>query len=463
MRRLVLLSLGMLIGGGVAHAAEPAGDGSGSASKEDADAAADAMKTQPQVPTVRGGSLGIPSALSANSAQIVVSGQPASSAASTAELPAKIGFDLFSRIGGLQLFDTVKVDVIAESYKQSIPHVDLLVRPVLPRMALREIRDVGFRIGLFGARKTTVSMIKSEAAEESKAGGDPAGSVVSQFVRDQKIALTLGARFLQRSDPDRGVLDFQGASSEAILQFTHGRFTSFEDCKAVRRSSEVAKVQAAATVIAATAVVAGELTELTTLRVKANQLQAGSPSDAALAATAADANKLRALIAPPALGLAPTVTKAVDALADVNITQAASGCKTGGYAVTLFAGVSGTLLHTEKRFDDTQNIENPLFKEARFTVGGDIQTTYSGAGTTLLPRVGVYMAFSRGIWEDRFSTTEDKDIRSFQFEGALYVSGHLAGGLDAVVSFVALKSYGHGGIDFLVNVAPAIGAALGGQ
>ena len=63
---------------------------------------------------------------------------------------------------------------------------------------------------------------------------------------------------------------------------------------------------------------------------------------------------------------------------------------------------------------------------------------------------------SSGVWELFIPGVAVGALYKFELR-------HLAGGLDAVVSFVALKPYGHGGIDFLVNIAPAIGAALGGQ
>ena len=60
------------------------------AAKEKSNAAVDALQTQPQVPAVRGGTLGIPSVPGTFTAQVVVSGQPASTASTdtSTELPA---------------------------------------------------------------------------------------------------------------------------------------------------------------------------------------------------------------------------------------------------------------------------------------------------------------------------------------------------------------------------------------
>jgi hypothetical protein len=151
---------------------------------------------------------------------------------------------------------------------------------------------------------------------------------------------------------------------------------------------------------------------------------------------------------------------------DTKIEDATTACNTDGYRITVFAGLSGTLLHTEAAHDDVArtNTEDPLFKEMRFTFGAEVQSSFTGAGSTLLPRIGFYTTLSHGTWKDRFAAPGlNQDIHPFQVEGGLYVSGHVIGGFDVLLSFVALKSYGAGQTSYLINVAPAIGALLGGK
>jgi hypothetical protein len=464
------------------------GAGSGSADANKVDAVVDAMRLQPQVATVRGGTLGIPAVLGTDGLQITVSGQPASTGPTSAALPDKPGFDMFARLGGLQLFNSLTIDLLAESYKQTLPHVDLTNRPVLPHMRLTEVRDVGFRARWSTDHRATISIIKRYASEAPRVGGTVSGSVVGQFVRQQQLAVTAGLRFLQRSDPTRDVLDFKGAAAETIVQYTLDHIDSNEGCKAGQVAAALTKTQGIQT----------ELLQLDTAHK--NNPAAGLPPDPQISRAIDSANKkanelvtrlssshglddeelesvqdqLSRLIQqtgrlPPAPAPAPAPAPppapapAPSAAAPPPPAQVVDGCKTGGFGVTFFGGFSATMLHTEKLHDEMQHIEDPLFKEVRFTAGGDLRTTFTGPGTTILPRFGAYATLSRGWWHDRFVLSGGKDIDSYQLEAAMYISGHLLGGLDAVVSFVALKPYGHEGYDFLINVAPAVGAVLGGK
>jgi len=500
MRMLVMAVCGVAawFQGVRADTPEP-GSGSAAASaadatnQEKADAATDALRTQPQVPTVRGGTLGIPSVPGTDSLQAIVSGQPASTGPASAQLPDKIGFDVFARLGGLQLFDSFTIDILAESYKQSLPHVDLASRPVLPRMTLTELRDIGFRARWSTDRETKVSVIKRQAAEAPELGADLISSVVGQFVRHHQVTVIAGVRFLQRFDPAHDTLDFNGAASELIGQYTLDHVDDDKVCKNQQLTTARESVVSAAERLSRLPVPAGTAAEVAATRQvlavaneKANaantSLVGPDPDDDTIAKVQKDLDVVArqtdrlasiaasAASAPPVAGPANAPIAAEVALVRDKVNesmrslgQAGASCKTGGYGLTLFAGVSGTMLHTQKLTDDTQHTEDPLFKELRLTAGGDMRTTFTSVGSTLLPRVGAYASLSRGWWHDRFAVSGGKDIDAYQFEAALYVSGHLFGGLDAVVSLVALKPYGEDNFDFLINVAPAIGAALRGK
>lgn len=129
-----------------------------------------------------------------------------------------------------------------------------------------------------------------------------------------------------------------------------------------------------------------------------------------------------------------------------------------------FAGVSGSVLHTRVMQNATMSIEEPLVKELKLTLGAEIQTTGIVRGAKLLPRFGVYTAFTRNYWQHRFTPGAPKAIEGFQWEAAAYVSGHLISGLNALVSVGLLRPYGHDrGIAGIISVAPSIGAVLGGS
>jgi hypothetical protein len=170
--------IGGAIGGGVATANDGGNSGppdvpvssTDSPAAEDAKATLTALRTQPQVPTVRGGTLGIPSVFGSEGLQAILSKQAIGTAPSQ-PLPGKIDFDLFTRLGGLQLFDSFTVDILAESYKQDLAHVDLLTRPVLPHMLLTQLRDIGFRARWTTANNTQVSVIEQHARNAPNIGG----------------------------------------------------------------------------------------------------------------------------------------------------------------------------------------------------------------------------------------------------------------------------------------------------
>jgi hypothetical protein len=518
---IVMVALGAQAGwadpppAGDVEATEPDNPGTTAGSAGDpaqkAEVTLDVLRTQPQVPTVRGGTLGVPAVLGTESLQATLSTQPASSGPSTQQLPGKLGFDLFTRLGGLRLFDSLTVEILAESYHQGLPHADMTAFPVLPQMTLTEIRDVGFRAQWSAGRDSRISEIKTSAVEAAKTGigGTVVGSVVDQFIRRHRFAVTGGVRFLQRADLASDTLDFHGASAEMIGQYTMSHVADDEACKAshvaaarehAERASTKLDVMAAGTAPrdaarsnakkdteSARTTLAKPLDELTDheldsvaddlrtanqhTRVLMQGWASSKPSgdrapeanrhDAANDANGAAANPPAQPPAADANAAAESETHAAHAAA----VAASTGCKTGGYGVTFFLGWSGSLLHTEKVQDDTRNSEEPLFHELRMSFGADLRSTFTGAGTTLLPRVGAYATLSWGWWHDRFATgpMSEQDPHNFQLEGALYVSGHLLSGFDAVVSFVALKPYGHSGTQFLVNVAPAIGAVIGGK
>ena len=470
-------------GSGDSDVAVAAAAGSGAASLPATDVTLEVLRAQPQVPTVRGGTLGIPAVLGTESLQATLSTQPGASSTNTQQLPGKIGFDLFTRLGGLRLFDSFTVDILAESYKQALPHADLMVRPVVPQMTLTGIRDIGFRAQWSAGRDTKISEIKRSAATAAGNGESVVGSVVDQFIRRHRFAITSGVRFLQRTDFASDVLDFQGASAELIGQYTLSRIGDDEACKAKHLDSLRTGVN-----------------KLTTQAKDIPEPSSAAPARAAaVSSVKQDAHSVEGVLAQPGgelsdreldkiddqlrkfslhtrelKSLTPDGHADVDKLSALQTTAtttltsaigANTGCKTGGYGVTFFLGWSGSLLHTQKFEDDTRNSVEPLFRELRMSFGGDLRTTFTGTGTTLLPRIGAYATLSWGWWQDRVTGTPmpDQDPHSFQLEGAFYVSGHLASGFDAVVSFVALKPYGRSGTQFLVNVAPAIGAAIGGN
>lgn len=473
MRRMALAVLCMSIWGEVARADNPPDnhDASGQAAatpppspkptdttspdtqEADAKATSAALQTQAQVPTVRGGTLGIPSSFSSEGLQAMVSSQASTKSSDTQVLPGKIGFDLFTRLGGITLFDHFSVDILAESYKQDLPHVDLLTKPALPRMTLTEVRDVGFRARLSSSRDTKVTVIDNSV----KQGGNVKANVVGRFFRHHEYTFTLGARFLQRSTPDRDALDFHGASGEAIFHYSISKANEDTVCKIktiedINNKLLTAQQASAGRVLAFPSIAIQDIDDDSVNKAQ-GALQHSIDSLIKIEIDASAKNKIDAAKQRGEL-------ESIQA----QLEEDRYACKTGGYGITFFAGVSGTMLHTEAKDDGMVITEDPLFKEARLSLGGEVQSSFTGGGSTLLPRVGGYMTLSRGSWKDLFAGPSiNRNIHPFQFEGGLYVSGHVIGGFDVLVSFVALKSYGSGGTSFLINVAPAIGALLGGK
>lgn len=443
--------------------ADASGPGSGSGSSAEVDAAATlaALQTQAQVPMVRGGSLGIPAVFDSEGLQATIRSQAAGTSTTDKALPGTIGFDLFTRLGGLQLFKHFTVDVIAESYKQSLPHVDLILRPVLPRMVVTEMRDIGFRARLSSSRETQVTVIKNNALQAAKDGTSVKDSVAGQFFRHREISLTLGSRFLQRSIPGRDGLDFKGVAGELIVQGAQAITQQNTACK--RKSADDIKKTHE------------DLTKLAPLLaddIRGRSIPSVYDRDAVEKQREQIETALESLskiiTTPDASAADKDVAAQHKALLhrlDTQLANATTGCNTDGYRISGFLGVSGTLLHTEAAHDDVAgtNTVDPLFKETRWTLGAEVQSSYTD-GSTLLPRVGAYATLSTGTWKDRFVAPGlNQDIHPFQSEVGLYFSGHLIGGFDVLVSFVALKSYGGGQTTYLINVAPAIGAVLGGK
>jgi hypothetical protein len=104
----------------------------------------------------------------------------------------------------------------------------------------------------------------------------------------------------------------------------------------------------------------------------------------------------------------------------------------------------------------------PSFRDLRAAGGVEVRSASRVAGAMAIPRIGLLGSASQARWTNDFAFGKaNAKVRGYQYEVALYMSGHFLGGFSGLVSFGVLKPYGsQEKLQYIVSLAPSIGAPL---
>jgi hypothetical protein len=439
-----------------------------------------ALQSQSQVPRIRGGTLGVPPNDTSRGLQTMVDGKVSSGNTKDVD---KTSLDFYSKLAGLGLTRTLEAEILVERYQEGLPQVTPAMSPVLPAMVLTTMTSVGFRVRwLFWSRNWTVVGIKSPGAHRTDESQEVEAreTVTKLFEGNSGWSVLAGLRFLKRSTTDSAAKDFSGIAGEFSLLYSRQLARAVnQDCKDQagadadkaaqegKVSADSKKKEAQEKVTEADAKVArisGQLVDAATGPNAQEATKAEHPTwaerieefkQAVLAFATAQKNREAAQA---------QAEEADKTLAASKV--GAKNCDAGSnYKIGLFASGSATHLNDDRQQIESATVLFPTFSEARFSAGLELQTAGVIREAPVLPRLGVYATVSRGFWTNAFAVAEqDADVRGVQWEAAAYVSGHFFSGFSTLVSFGVLKPYGHDEeLQYVLSVAPAIGASIGGD
>lgn len=425
-------------------------------------AAAQAIASQPQVPTLRGGTLGIPAPVLAEGIQAMVASDVGN------DTDAAHDFDFFAKLGGIGIRG-IELDIVAERYRQDIPRVELGAPGALPRMTLTDFASVGFRMRRRFMRPWTMMAVpatsRAVAAREGARESDVETAQQATALFDGRSGLTLstGVRFFNRSGAVDSVASFSGIAGELSVQYGWQREDGLiPGCVEDRVRKDERKTEHEALVVAQLDLERKQAE----LRAAMERLDPwdDEDDDAAEVAAMKLVDEMRVLEREVQEKRRAYEAPMAEKASEADKAKAAS-CKDGRrYGYTLFGSLSGTHLNGSMHADDDMTISFPTFTEARVAIGAELQTTKVVSGSAVLPRIGVYAVASRGRWTNNYTGGAAKEVDSHQLEAALYASGQFLGGFNGLVSFGVLRPYGHDTQwAYVINVVPAIGAKLGGE
>lgn len=420
-----------------------------------------AGSSQPQVPTFRGGSLGMPSLGAGEVAQAAAVGKVASGEAGGG---AAVDFNFFTKVGGLNLYDTIFADIIGESYDQAIPQAVVGMTGALPTMVPTTITSAGIRLKYrFKVREFKVLRYDELARGTGTAAPDKDAlvNVTARqiFAGRTGQALTFGLRMLHPGVPGADTDRIAGMSSELIFQRTTSKQATGDQITACTKGEQ----QPAA---AASTPAPGTTTETDA------PIAAGGAVDAEDdAAIESLLGELRSASGTDGDGSRVASIDRLTSLAEIERKEATtatgkvnSACQNGDRIRTWYISLSGTYLNSQRlTAEGGMQLALPSFREVRASAGIEVQAGKEEIGL-LLPRVGTYLTVSRGAWTNDFATaSQTAEPHAWQLELAVYASGHFAGGFSGLLSFGVLLPYGHDDEpQGFINISPSIGTSLGG-
>lgn len=207
-------------------------------------AADQAVATQTQVPTFRGGTLGVPAPALSSGLQVVA----AAETDINGDTPRD--FDLFTKLGGLSIRN-IDLDILAEKYRQDVPVIDLDAAQVSPRFDLTDFTAIGFRIRHRFERSW--SMVRKDARKLAQdtptLTADARTEETATKLFDGRTGLTVsgGLRMFKRSSDAADLDTFGGIGGELAVQYSHVREDGKRPCLSPDRvKATTPKDQAAA-------------------------------------------------------------------------------------------------------------------------------------------------------------------------------------------------------------------------
>ena len=262
--------------------------------------AEDSLASPPAVMLFRGGSLGIPAAAGTRSVQ----------ASSTLKLDnpsdgSAVDFDFMAKVGGLNLYDEVMVDIVGEQYQQALPVVTLGGPTALPVMTATTVKSAGMRVVRRGPRRG-FDVTRAKAFDRSLPQ-DETGARAAQrvFVATSGDWWGFGLRALHPSLSGADEASLRGFATELTWQ----RVTDFEVSDECKRELEAAEQGAVADATAA----ADRVTTVKEDLTKINSLFTETSPD-----------RITTLLAPEAPGTAAALAELRQRQTDLERTKAAA-------------------------------------------------------------------------------------------------------------------------------------------
>lgn len=434
-----------------------------SAASAATEAVEDSLASPPPISLFHGGSLGIPAPVGTRSVQ----------ASSTLKVDnptdgSAVDFDFMAKVGGVNLYDKVQVDIVGEQYQQLLPVITLGGPTALPVMTTTAVKSAGVRVVLRGTRRAfnVASMRDFDASLSRDATGARAAQRV--FVATSGDWWGFGLRALHPSLPGADEASLRGFATELTWQ----RVTDFDvsdECKAELTATATRASADAAAAAARLKVIDADLTELDKLldETSSERLTTLLAPESSAAATALAALAQRRTDLEIAKAEATSAKKRGDVL-KASATQAQANPQSVCGAArrhTYFLSLAATYLNSQRLTpEDMPAIAMPEVVEVRVAGGAELQSG-TRLGKYLLPRLGAYAAVSGARWNDAFAMSGASDaVTQWQAELALYTSGHFTGGFSGLLSVGVLVPYGHDAEpQAFINIAPTIGAPLGGS
>lgn len=434
-----------------------------SAASAATEAVEDSLASPPPISLFHGGSLGIPAPVGTRSVQ----------ASSTLKVDnptdgSAVDFDFMAKVGGVNLYDKVQVDIVGEQYQQLLPVITLGGPTALPVMTTTAVKSAGVRVVLRGTRRAfnVASMRDFDASLSRDATGARAAQRV--FVATSGDWWGFGLRALHPSLPGADEASLRGFATELTWQ----RVTDFDvsdECKAELTATATRATADAAAAAARLKVIDADLTELDKLldETSSERLTTLLAPESSAAATALAALAQRRTDLEIAKAEATSAKKRGDVL-KASATQAQANPQSVCGAArrhTYFVSLAATYLNSQQLTpEDMPAIAMPEVVEVRVAGGAELQSG-TRLGKYLLPRLGAYAAVSGARWNDAFAMSGASDaVTQWQAELALYTSGHFTGGFSGLLSVGVLVPYGHDAEpQAFINIAPTIGAPLGGS
>lgn len=466
MNRSIPLTLAALAGA-IIYSPSARGDEPATSAADEttaAETAADSLASPPPIALFHGGALGIPAPVGTRSVQ----------ASSTLKLDnpsdgSAVDFDFMAKVGGVNLYDKVLVDIVGEQYQQLLPVITLGGPTALPVMTTTDVKSAGIRVVLRGAPRAFD--VTGAKALDGSLPQDQTGARAAQrvFVATSGDWWGFGLRALHPSLPGADEASLRGFAAELSWQ----RVTDFDvsdECKAeVTEADQRAKADAAAAQArlddleselkkvqgAVDPATPGGLTTLLDPSKPGNGVNAlvalvEREVELRTAKVAATAERDRA--ASHAASLAPSVA------APKTVCGASR-------RHTYFLSLAATYLNSQQLAPEGMPaVAMPEVVEVRLAGGAELQSG-TRLGKYLLPRLGAYAALSGARWNDAFAMSGARDaVNQWQAELALYTSGHFTGGFSGLLSVGVLVPYGDDAEpQAFINIAPTVGAPLGGS
>jgi hypothetical protein len=383
-------------------------------------AAASAIASQPAITATRGGSLGLPGG-AGNSVSALLNNRIATTGADK-----KYSADFFARIGQLS-FSWFNVEVLGESSSLDIPVVTsspsslaMGARP-LPLLQSQTFAQIGARV-----------TIRRPFDEGRYLRWLPGATVDTPHKFEKFVSKCITARNVmmpQANEASCGNDRVCVAAMRVAAVFSYDQDTAKEFVGACE-----------------------------TLRV--SMLTKGNESDISARTLSAE-YKLS--------GWSGTagIRALYSATGDVGQTSGGVAGEAGAQYLSSnfgwFASLSSLYVTGDKTTTGDTIIQRQGITEARVALGFHYQRSWTPFNTEFLPRVGLFVAYTRNFWNNMFAAqgTEAK-ISGNQVEFALYVSGHFSSGFSGLIALSMLKPYGaESDIKWFISLAPVFGASTG--